>query len=375
MTRALRGDDTRPAAPPPRQTHETTRPVPAIARYIRRIYVAVARLRWTALAMLTLAHALLSWALLSAAGEGALTGEVPGFVYFYLVTATTVGYGDLSPVTEVGRLVAVFFVVPGGIAIFTALLGKILSGIAVLWRQRMNGLGSFAERSGHIVVLGWNGAPTRQLLEMLAGERGQGEPTPVLVAKGLEANPAPHHADYVRAERLSDPAALERAGLGSARAVIVQGQNDDETLAAALIAAEAAAGAHVVAHCEDERTAAALRRHHPGVEAIGSLSSELLVRAARDPGASVIASLLFTASTEDTAFSMPVPPLDRPLSYGQALAGLKRLHKATLVGLGHDGRVDLNCDEAEAVEEGHVLYYIADRRIAPEAVAWERLAG
>lgn len=363
----------RRAAPaPPRQTPQ---PLPLFVRHLRRLYVAVARLTWTAITLLTLAHALLSWALLALAGEAALVADPVDFVYFYLVTATTVGYGDLSPVGNAGQLIAVFFVVPGGIALFTALLGKILSGVAGFWRQRMNGLGSFSDRSGHMVVVGWNGAPTRQLLQMLAAERAGDEPAAVLLAKELDTNPAPDHADYVRAERLADPEALERAGVRGARSVIVRGQNDDETLAAALVAADLGETVQVVAHCEDERTAASLRRHSARVEAIGSLSSEMLVRAARDPGASVVANLLFTASTEDTAYSMPVPALARPLGYGQALAGLRRHHRATLVGLAHAGRVDLNCDEASPIGEGDVLYYIADHRLDPAAIDWDRLAG
>ena len=349
-------------------------PVPIFANYLRRLYVALAELTWTAIAILALVHVVLSWALFALAGEDAITGDPVDFVYYYLVTATTVGYGDFSPVTRPGRLFAALFVLPGGIAIFTATLGKVLTAIAGLWRQRMNGLGSFAERSGHMVVLGWDGGPTRRLLEMLAAERAPSEPAAVLIAKDLETNPMPEAADYVRAERLVDPAALERAGATGARTIVVRGHNDDETLAAALVAAEEVTGGHIVAHFQDERTAAILRRQNPEIEAIGSLSSEMLVRAARDPGASVVANLLFTASTEDTAYSVAVPKLDRPLTYGAVLSGLKRLHRATLVGLAHDGRVDLNCDDATPVEEGHVLYYIADHRIGPEEVTWERLA-
>ena len=348
--------------------------MPVIANYFRRLYVALAELTWTAIALLGLAHVVFSWALFALAGESEIVGDPVDYLYYYLVTATTVGYGDFSPVTKLGRLSAAFFVLPGGIAIFTATLGKVLTGIAGLWRQRMNGLGSFSDRSGHMVVLGWDGAPTRRLLEMLAAERAQGEPAAVLVAKDLETNPMPEAADYIRAERLVDPTALERAGAQGARTLIVRGHNDDETLAAALVAAEVVAGGHIVAHFQDERTAAMLRRQNPAIESIGSLSSEMLVRAARDPGASVVANLLFTAGTEDTAFSVQVPKLERPLTYGDVLSGLKRLHRATLVGLAHDGRVDLNCDDATPVEQGHVLYYIADHRIGPEEVAWERLA-
>lgn len=69
------------------------------------------------------------------------------------MTATTVGYGDLSPGTDAGQLVAVLFVVPGGIAIFTALPGKVLAGVSDLWRQRMNGAPDPTARSRNMAII------------------------------------------------------------------------------------------------------------------------------------------------------------------------------------------------------------------------------
>lgn len=44
--------------------------------------------------------------------------------YFVIITMTTVGYGDFSPVTAAGKLVTVFFIL-AGIGLFLAFLSRI----------------------------------------------------------------------------------------------------------------------------------------------------------------------------------------------------------------------------------------------------------
>jgi voltage-gated potassium channel Kch len=45
--------------------------------------------------------------------------------YFTVITLATVGYGDLTPTTPVGKLVAVIFVIVG-VGIFLAFLNKVV---------------------------------------------------------------------------------------------------------------------------------------------------------------------------------------------------------------------------------------------------------
>ena len=47
------------------------------------------------------------------------------YVYFTLVTMSTVGYGDISPLSEIGRLFVIIFII-GGLAFFGAISPKIL---------------------------------------------------------------------------------------------------------------------------------------------------------------------------------------------------------------------------------------------------------
>ncbi|MBO0663168.1 NAD-binding protein [Jiella sp. CQZ9-1] len=323
---------------------------------------------------MALGHLVASWLVLNVVGESDLTRDLVDFVYYYVVTATTVGYGDLSPATSAGRLIAVFFVLPGAIAIFTAVLGKLLSAVSNIWRRRMYGLGNFVERSDHDIVMGWHDGTTQRLLALLADERGEGEPPIVLIAKDLEQNPMPDKIDYVRVERLADPDGLERAGAANARAIIVRGASDDETLAAALVASALGTGTHVVAHFDYETTAAILRRQSPAIETVTSLSSELMVRAARDPGSSVVANLLLSAGKQDTAFSVRVPNSAPSFTYRAALYTLRRLHAVTLVGMARHGNVDLNCEDATTIQSGDVLYYIADRRLDSASIGWDVFA-
>ena len=250
----------------------------------RRIYQAVAELRWSSLGLLALLHALLSYVLLLLAGEAGLTTSPIDYIYYYVTTATTVGYGDLSPATASGRVVGALVVLPGSIAIFTGVLGKAIADLGALWRREMNGFGDFSDRQGHTIVVGWQGMRSRRLLDLLQADRPD-ETRIVLVAKTLERNPAADHADFVRVDSLSSLEGLARAGAAGAASILVRGQDDDETLAAALAAHGAAGHAHIVAHFEDEPTAKLLARQCPNVEALGSLSAELLVRSLRDPGA------------------------------------------------------------------------------------------
>ncbi|MEL6226119.1 MAG: potassium channel family protein, partial [Pseudomonadota bacterium] len=94
--------------------------VPIFEQLARRAYFAIANLTWSSLLIATIVHGLLSYVLLALSGEAGLTGSFVDYVYYYMTTATTVGYGDLSPQTPAGRIWALVFVLPGSISLFTA---------------------------------------------------------------------------------------------------------------------------------------------------------------------------------------------------------------------------------------------------------------
>jgi voltage-gated potassium channel len=343
-----------------------------IASLCQRVYVAVATLSWGVLLGCFLVHALLSYMLFFAAGEAKLTDSLVTFVYFYMTTATTVGYGDLSPGSQAGRLANVVVVLPGSIALFTVLLGKVVSSMSTFWRRRLQGLGDYSERTGHTLVVGWQGARSRRVIEGLLHDCHAAGPGVVLLARGLAANPMPDAIDFVMAEQLSDLDSYVRAGAAGAQTLVIRGADDDETLAATLAAQSAAPRAHIVAHFQEESAAQLVRHQLPGVEVVTSIAAGLLVRSARDPGASQLAALMFASNSVDTAFSMKLPSHAGGLAYFDVLLGLKRGHGLTLIGMSRtDSRkVDLNCPSDCMVAPGDTLFYIADHRVGAELVDW-----
>ena len=186
--------------------------MPTMRLLWKRVYTAVATARWSVLLMVAAAHFLTSWLLLAAAGETDLTGHAATFFYYYMVTATTVGYGDLSPAADAGRIAASLYVVPIAIAIFTAIIGKAITDITSYLRKNHMGMGSYAKKNGHVVIIGWQGDRTRRLIEGLIHDNVSHE-HPVLVSSSLAENPMPSEIDFISVETLSDGRGLERAGI------------------------------------------------------------------------------------------------------------------------------------------------------------------
>ena len=111
------------------------------SRLAKLLYVRVVGLTWDIVFFMTAFHFAVSWILIdSVSGENISSGDI--FWYFYITTATTVGYGDYSPTTEAGRLITVLWIMPGGIALFTTVIAKVIQFISNRWRKGMRGLAS-----------------------------------------------------------------------------------------------------------------------------------------------------------------------------------------------------------------------------------------
>ncbi len=76
-------------------------------------------------------------------------------IYYTVITATTVGYGDIVPLTHIGRLLAMALGVLG-IFLFSLLTATISTGFFHYVNMLKTGMLSFREMRNHIVICGWN---------------------------------------------------------------------------------------------------------------------------------------------------------------------------------------------------------------------------
>ena len=91
-----------------------------LTRVVKLISARITGLSWDTIVLLAVGHFAISWAAITLTGGEELAGGGI-FWYFYITSATTVGYGDYSPATWGGRLITVAWIMPGGIALFTTI--------------------------------------------------------------------------------------------------------------------------------------------------------------------------------------------------------------------------------------------------------------
>lgn len=326
----------------------------ALGRHIRRV-------SWLAVVLALLAHMLLTWALLAIAGEEKLI-PANAFPYYYMTTATTIGYGDLSPQTTPGRMVVAFLLMPGAVAFFAAVLTKTSVGLASYWRRHREGRMSYEGMEGHTVLVGWRGAESDRLVDLLLADTATDDEGLVVVAEELKENHRPEQMRFVAIGTYADVPALRRAGIARARRVIVNPPTDDQTLAAVLAVMAHRPSAHVVAHFECGSALELVRSHYPQVECTRPMSAEVIARAAQDPGSSTLTQDLLSAGDGQTQFSLVVP--EGVASTVQQVAACLKGHGGMFLGLREGGgALRLNPGDAERVQAGAVAYYLAARRI------------
>ena len=160
---------------------------------------------------------------LAEGGRGTF-GSFFASVWWALVTMTTVGYGDMVPVTTTGRIIASIIIIVGVILVsmFTAAISSIFVAAKI---REGKGLQQVKYRN-HIILCGWCHI-TRQYLESLAGVLRRKSPQVVLVADipgSVTEDLIPEFASlelkYVRGDWTQE-AILKRAGVKSARTVVI----------------------------------------------------------------------------------------------------------------------------------------------------------
>ncbi len=330
-------------------------------------------MKWRAVLALLLFYGLSSWYLLSLAGEEALTGA--DFLYWLVVTASTVGYGDLSPTTPAGRALVALYIIPAGLGLFALTIGKFAAFSAFQWRKGIMGLKQLS-LNNHIVVLGWNEHRTLSLLQLLIteAEHNLNREICLCVAEDMD-NPMPGSIEFVRTISLNDEGGLLRAEIGSASTVLIDCAQDDQTLSAALNIYNLNPSAHIIAYFRDESLSKLLKQHCPTIECTPSVSTELMVKSAMDPGSSILHQELLNAGNGMTQYSVVMPNNLPEVTVRDLYVPLKEQYHATLIAidLDSDGKPEVNPSLEQRVKPGCTLYYIAAQRL--KALDWAALSG
>lgn len=161
-------------------------------------------------------------------------------VYFTIITITSVGYGDIVPVSTQARLIDSFLVTPIRLFVWLIFLGTaydfLLKRVWEKWRMTV----IQQKLTGHIVVIGYGTSGTEAVSELI---RRDADPAEIVVID--DSTTALDSArecgvTVIRADATRN-ASLEAVRLASAKAVIVAAGRDDTSILIVLTARRVAA--------------------------------------------------------------------------------------------------------------------------------------
>ncbi len=301
-------------------------------------------------------------------------------IWWALVTITTVGFGDITAVTSLGRVVAGFLMVGGmfTLAFFAGIVGHSLLNTVLSVREEQFRMSGYVN---HIVVCGYTEG-ARLLLDGLSEELDLEKTKTLLFANRARPHSLPPQFLWVEGDP-SKESELDKARLSHARAVLlvadhslpVQSVDATTILTAFTIRSYLArnAGAklrkqplYVLAEILDPENVQHAKT--AGVDEIVQtirVGYELLTHAVTNPGTGGVVSQI--ALHGDTNFYVGEVPesLELPLSYGEVSTSVRKQTGALVIGVreGADADEQVNPPDDTVVRTGAHLIYLADTAV------------
>lgn len=325
---------------------------------LKKLMQHLSNFTWTGILIAIVFHMSTAYFGLYLFGE---TELVSNFFYYYTVTASTVGYGDFSPITVGGKYLVSLWIIPGGIAFFTAILGKIVSTIQAKVSLMKNGMGNFRNLKDHVIVIGYKQGETESLFRETEQKLGKTEKVVICTDGGCS------HENWIKAETFTDQDAFDRAGITSASRVVIMLNSDGETTNT-IMAVMSKIGTmkaserlpDVIAFIQDESQAKLIRANFPFVECVVSNKVSYMARSMADPGISELFEALISSSNGHTLYCYTIGASehftvdDFEKKYDCSVVAIKDSKNPIKFVNNHDRCV---------YKAGHMVYYISENRI------------
>ena len=288
-------------------------------------------------------------------------------IWWSVVTATTVGYGDITPVTLGGRIVGVLLMLLG--IGFIGILTATLAGLFVENRLMENRGMRNARVEDHFVICGWNFNGAHIVAELRADRKCSD--TPIVVIASLEEKPLDDpNLYFVKGEVNGE--CLERANMKAAKVAILLADDhlhvaarDARTILNTLTIKNLYPDVYVCAeligseNVEHGRMAKA-----DEIIVSGELSTNLLVRGALDHGITRMITELVSNRYGNELYKIKVPADLKGESFFTVMGNLKQAHGVLCLGVERekDGKLVANPEKDYVLDPDDQLIVISDKR-------------
>jgi voltage-gated potassium channel len=293
-------------------------------------------------------------------------------LWWFFVTITTVGYGDIIPASTYGRFLAGVPTMFVGIGLMGILIAKIADSVYETLRRAKMGYTSYNLKD-HLVIIGYLPEYTLEILDQIR-VFGRWKPGQiVLVADIDQAEDCPlENVHYVRG-RLTDQNTLLRASVHKAQTVLIYGRNDSESVSCSVLVKDLLCGrldeAHIVAvfyymNMIDVIKTATDKR----AECVLAGQTDVISKCIITPSSSRLLRTLVKNHEHTTIQRLDIPPGDQAWDYDELMFYLLKNYRVTVIGYGDSSspntKTYLNPPEGgKTIKAGQCLFYQAAEQI------------
>ncbi len=223
-------------------------------------------------------------------------------LYFTVVTVTTLGYGDIVPVTEGARMFDAFIITPVRMIVWVMFIGTAYQLIIQKYWERFRMKRALSKMKGHVIVTGYGTTGATTVKELLL--KGYDENSLVVIDRDeKKAQTAGEDGVTALVGDSTRESVLMEAGIGTAQSLLVTIPHDDTNVLIALTAKDLNPRLKVIARVSQKENVKQLERAGADIVVSPSLTSGNLMAMAVSSSSSVrmMGDLLTTSRGENVS--------------------------------------------------------------------------
>lgn len=293
-------------------------------------------------------------------------------MWWSIVTSTTVGYGDLFPASNAGKLVAAILPIFMGIGLGAAFITHIASSLIERRDRQMHGEKPYKD-NGHILVVGITPDTTQLVNEIQKDESYTSQD--IVVVDDIQRHPMPEESNVFFIKAPPDTLeGLNKANIKGARRVVIHTGSDEASLFALVNALKLKnETCEITVRCLSTQSLDTFSSVHGNFQIIMQMTAEMMVQAMQDKVHIPLQTLLRNNDDEEIYYVVVPEEADNltsPMTWWPLHVFFKEKYDYLTFAMqsANDQQVLVNPEKDVPISKGDGIWLIAKKR--PVDLSW-----